>query len=59
MPIHKSDWLTIIISFKSLDLTGLLGIVICNPEVGGSIWLLDCGTELMAERELADPGTLE
>ena len=54
--IYKSDWLTIIKSFKSLGFTGLLGIMICNHTVGGSIWLPDCGTELMAERELAAPG---
>ena len=41
--IHKSDWLAI--SFKSFDFTWLLGIVISNGEVGGTIWLLKCGTE--------------
>jgi hypothetical protein len=41
--IHKADWLTI--SFKSFDFTGLLGIVISNLEVGGTVWLLECGTE--------------
>lgn len=30
--------------------------MICNHEVGSSIWLLECGTELMVVRELAAPG---
>ena len=55
--IHKSDWLTIIISFYSLNFTRLLGIVICNHEVGSSICLLESGRKLMAERDLVAPGT--
>jgi hypothetical protein len=51
--IHKSDWLTI--SIKSFDFTGLLDIVISNCEVGGSIWLLECGTEQDIVLWLAGP----
>jgi hypothetical protein len=43
--IYKSDWLTI-----SIEFTGLLGIVLSNFEHGRSIWLLECGTELVGPR---------
>lgn len=33
--------------------------MICNREVGSSIWFLECGTEPMAEKELVAPGTSE
>jgi hypothetical protein len=35
--IHKSDWLTIIISFKSSDSTKLLGVVMADPWGGQSL----------------------